>query len=330
MTPFCTRLDLAHPIVQAPMAGVAHGDLAAAVSAAGGLGMLGVRGDASTDWVAEQAAIAARGGRFGVGLLLWSLGDGALLGHVLEHGPALVSLSFGDPAPYVSRVHDAGALVASQVQTVAAARQALDAGVDVLVAQGTEAGGHTGSIATLPLLQQVLPLGAQAGVPVLAAGGIATGRAVAGVLTMGADAAWIGTRFAATREAAFSAGAKDRILAAESTDTVLTHVFDLVQEADWPAQFPGRALRNRLTDRWHGREEALADDLPDVQEQFRDAVARDDRDVAHVYAGQASGLVQDLPAAAEVLTALMDEAATSLQRVAALLGDTGAGGHLSR
>lgn len=318
MTPFCDLLGIRYPIVQAPMAGVAHGELAAAVGTAGGLGMLGVRGDADPAWLAEQAAIARRGGPFGVGLLLWSLHEGPLFDAVLAAAPALVSLSFGDPAPYVPAVHGSGALVASQVQTVEAARVAVDAGVDVLVAQGTEAGGHTGSVATLPLLQQVLPLGEQAGIPVLAAGGIATGRALAGVLAMGAQAGWIGTRFAATREAAFTAGAKARIVGAGASDTVLTHVFDRLQEADWPAQFPGRALRNRLTDEWHGREDALDARLPQVRQQFQDAVARDDRDLAHVYAGQASGLIDDLPAAGEVVQTLAAAAQAQLRRAAEL------------
>lgn len=318
MTPFCDRLGIRYPIVQAPMAGVAHGELAAAVSAAGGLGMLGVRGDADPGWLTEQAAVAGAADPFGVGLLLWSLEDGPLFEAVLAGGPAMVSLSFGDPAPYVPSVHAVGALVACQIQTVDAARQAIDAGVDVLVAQGTEAGGHTGSIATLPLLQQVLPLGEQAGIPVLAAGGLATGRAVAGVLAMGAEAAWIGTRFAATREAAFTPGAKARIVAAQSSDTVLTHVFDRLQEADWPTQFPGRALRNRLTDQWHGRDDALTAALPHVQAEFREAVVRDDRDVAHVYAGQASGLIDDLPAAAEVVATLVAATFAQLQRTARL------------
>jgi nitronate monooxygenase len=318
-TPFCRRLGLAHPVVQAPMAGVAGGALAAAVSAAGGLGMLGVRGSEGTTWLREQAELAAAGGPFGVGLQLWKLASSeGLLEEVLDTGPALVSLSFGDPAPYAAIVRDRAVVLASQVQSVEAARQALAAGVDVLVAQGTEAGGHTGSVATLPLLQEVLPLGEEAGVSVLAAGGIGSGRGVAGVLAMGAEAAWVGTRFAATQEATGTAGAKARIVDAASTDTVLTHVFDLVQEADWPDRFPGRALRNELTDRWHGREDELAARLTEVQRRFRDALDRDDRDVAHVYAGQASGLVQGVPAAAEVLRELVDVARDRLRAVGEL------------
>ncbi|MFA9430459.1 NAD(P)H-dependent flavin oxidoreductase [Egicoccus sp. AB-alg2] len=322
MNPLCDLLGISHPLLQAPMAGAAHGRLAAAVSAAGGLGMVGVHAGADASWLAAQADEARAAGPFGIGLLLWRLADDdAMLDAALRTRPTLLALSFGDPTPYVSRVHAAGALLAVQVQDAAGAVQALEAGADVLVAQGTEAGGHTGGVATLPLLQQVLPLGERAAVPVVAAGGIATGRALAGVLTMGAHGVWVGTRFAATREGALSDGAKRRIVAADATDTVLTHVFDLVQEAPWPDPFPGRALRNRTTERWHGREDELASRLPQVQATFRAALERDDRDVAHVYAGQASGVVDDLPSAGAVVADLVDEARRWLARATTLAGD---------
>lgn len=319
MTPVCALLGTEHPIVQAPMAGVAHGRLAAAVTAAGGLGMLGVRRSERPDWIRSQAAVAAEAGPFGIGLLAWALQvDATVLDTVLAARPRVVSVSFGDVTPHAAAIHDAGVLLATQVQHVEAARRALDAGVDLMVVQGTEAGGHTGTVATLPLLQEVLPLAEAAQVPVLAAGGIATGRAVAGVLAMGAQGAWIGTRFAATREGAGTTGSKARIVAAGSADTVLTHVFDVVQEAAWPELFPGRALRNRFTDRWHGREDELAAQLPAAQATFRDALERDDREVAHVYAGQASGAIDDLPEAAQVLHRLVAETRHHLQRAAAL------------
>src|SRR5204863_620774 len=128
-------------------------------------------------------ALAKGRGRFGVGLMCWALeGRPELLDAVLETGPNLVALSFGDPAPWVERVRAAGARVVSQVQDSASAREALDAGVDAIVAQGTEAGGHTGGVSTLPLLQIVLELAPERHVPVLAAGGIATGHGVAAVI----------------------------------------------------------------------------------------------------------------------------------------------------
>src|SRR3712207_5233887 len=140
-----------------------------------------------------------------------------LLDAVLAEGPAAVSLSFGDPTPYVERAREAGAVVMSQVQDAGKAERAVEAGVDVLVAQGTDAGGHTGSVGTMPLLQKVLEIGERAGKPVLAAGGIGTGRGVAGALAMGASGAWIGTRFCATEESTGTEGAKRLLLESDET-----------------------------------------------------------------------------------------------------------------
>src|SRR5205814_5637628 len=142
-----------------------------------------VGGATELDFIAREGALAKGRGRFGFGLMCWALEDRPeLVDAVLEAGPNVVSLSFGDPSPWIERVRAAGARVVSQVQDSASARQALDAGVDAIVAQGTEAGGHTGGVATLPLLQIVLELVGERRVPVLAGGGIATGRGVAAVV----------------------------------------------------------------------------------------------------------------------------------------------------
>jgi nitronate monooxygenase len=188
------------------------------------------------------------------------------------------------------------------------------AGVDALVAQGTDAGGHTGSVGTLPLLQLVLEIGDAAGLPVLAAGGIATGRGIAGVLAMGAAGAWIGTRFAATAEALGADRAKQAILQADERHTVHTHVFDIVQGLPWPDEFPGRALQNAFTERWHGREDALRAQLSEARRSFEVARRREDYSELHVYAGQAVGLVHELPPAGELVQRLVEEAAATIAR----------------
>src|SRR4051794_11259968 len=181
------------------MAGVAGGALARAVSQGGGLGMIGISGSHTAEFVTEQCAIpAAERLPFGVGLMAWTLPDRPdLLEATMAAQPSLVSVSFGDPAPYVGPLHDRGIAVAAQVNTVADVHRAQEAGVDVLVAQGTEAGGHTGHRATLPLLQEVLSLTDR---PVVAAGGIATGRGMAAVLVAGAAGVWIGTALLACTE----------------------------------------------------------------------------------------------------------------------------------
>lgn len=314
-------LGVRHPIVSAPMAGWSGGELAGAVSAAGAFGMIGVGSGTPTEWLAEQAGIARERGPFGVGLMSWVLEKRPeLLDAVLAESPAAVSLSFGDPAPYVEPVREAGAVVMSQVQDAEKAERAIEAGVDVLVAQGTDAGGHTGRVGTMPLLQRVLEIGARAGRPVLAAGGIGTGRGIAGVLAMGASGAWIGTRFCATVESTGTEEAKRLILGSDETATVYTRVFDLVQGIPWPEEFAGRAIRNSFSDRWHGRETQLEEQRPSISSVFE--ATRGDYAEDFVYAGQAAGLVEDLPTAGELVDRLMAEAEARLKACNALLGET--------
>ncbi len=312
-------LGVRHPIVSAPMAGWSGGELAGAVSAAGAFGMIGVGSATPPEWISEQAKLARRRGPFGVGLMSWVLERRPeLLDAVLDEQPAAVSLSFGDPAPYVERVCGSGAVVMSQVQDAEKAERAIEAGVDVLVAQGTDAGGHTGRVGTMPLLQRILEIGERAGRPVLAAGGIGTGRGIAGVLAMGASGAWIGTRFCATTESTGTEEAKRLILEADETATVHTRVFDLVQDIPWPEEFAGRAIRNSFSERWHGREAQLEEQRSSVGPAFE--ATRGDYAEDFVYAGQAAGLVGDIPSAGELVDRLMAETEARLEACNALLG----------
>ena len=323
-TPLTRLFGIRHPIVSAPMAGWSGGDLAGAVGEAGGLGMIGVGSSTPTGWVRDQANKVRERGPFGIGLMGWALeARPELLEATLAEKPAAVSISFGDPAPYAEEVREAGALLMSQVQDAEKAERAVEAGVDVLVAQGTDAGGHTGSVGTMPLLQRVLEIGDAAGKPVLAAGGIATGRGIAGVLAMGAAGAWIGTRFCATRESIGRDKAKQRILEARETGTVHTRVFDLTQSIPWPEEFPGRALRNDFTARWHGREEDLQTQRSSAAMELREASETDDFSGAFVYAGQAVGLVHDLPPAGQLVERLAAEAEERLEACPSLLSGEG-------
>ncbi|MDQ3507185.1 MAG: nitronate monooxygenase [Actinomycetota bacterium] len=302
-------LNVRHPIISAPMAGWSGGELAGAVSAAGAFGMIAAGGSANMDWLSEQADVARSRGPFGFGLMSWSLENRPeLLDAVLEENPAAISLSFGDPSPYVEKVREAGSVVMSQVQSSERAIEAVEAGVDILVAQGTDAGGHTGSVGTMVILQRVLEIGDEAGIPVVAAGGVATGRGVAGVLAMGACGAWIGTRFCATKESLGGDAAKKRLLESDETGTVHTRVFDIAQEIPWPEEFPGRALRNDFTDRWHGREDELSGNLSDAKGTLRDARESGDFSENYIYAGQSVGMVYDVPSAGELVERLSSEA----------------------
>lgn len=296
--------DLAVPVVSAPMAGAAGSELAAAVTAAGGLGMIGVGSATDPDWIEQQTGQAASSGAFGIGLMCWSLQRRPeQLEAALAHSPALVSLSFGDPAPWLDQVHRAGGQVAVQVGTRAEAEAALTLDVDVLVARGSEGGGHgRGEVATLVLLQQVLDLTDR---PVLAAGGIATARGLAAVIAAGAVGAWIGTPFAACAESLMAPQARAAIAAADSDQTLYTRAFDLAQRFDWPAVYGGRGLRNDFTDTWADRTaELLVGVDDDLHEAITEARRVGDLSIAPVYAGQSAGLVQPDRTAAEVVAAL--------------------------
>jgi nitronate monooxygenase len=322
-TALTDRLGVTLPIIGAPMAGVAHGALARAVTEGGGLGMIGVGSTDRAELIAREAPVASAGGRlpFGIGLMAWALEDRPeLLEQALAARPALVSVSFGSPGPYVGALHAAGIVVASQVQNTAGAVAAAEAGVDVVVAQGTDAGGHTGTVGTLPLLQLVLDA---VDVPVVAAGGIATARGLAAVLAAGAAGAWVGTCLLACPEAATADRARAKVLASGETDTILTRVFDVAQGTGWPEAFAGRALRNRFTDAWHGREAELAGD-PAAGQKLAEARGAGDFDTAYIYAGQAVAFVRQSLPAAQVVRDLGEGAASLLaERSAELLGDEG-------
>ncbi|MGY1986360.1 NAD(P)H-dependent flavin oxidoreductase [Blastococcus sp. SYSU DS0669] len=317
-TALTRRFHLATPVIGAPMAGVAGGALARAVSLGGGLGMIGVGSATPASFVAEQCSIPRGDGLpFGVGLMAWALPDRPdLLEATLGATPDLVSVSFGDPAPWVPRLHDAGIAVAAQVNTVADLHQALAAGVDVVVAQGSEAGGHTGHRATLPLLQEVLALTDR---PVLAAGGIATGRGMAAALAAGAAGVWIGTPLLSCTEGLNSPAARERVRAATGEETVLTRAFDVAEGVAWPERWPGRALVNDFSRAWHGREDELVHDAA-ARQLVVDGRRTGDPATAPVYAGEAVGLVTTQRSATEVVRELDAGAEQALRAVADLVG----------
>ncbi|MGH3434837.1 MAG: NAD(P)H-dependent flavin oxidoreductase [Sciscionella sp.] len=299
------RFSLRVPLVGAPMAGPSGGELAAAISRAGGLGMIGAGAAASPQWITEQAR-AAEGTRFGIGLMAWSLPDNpGQLDAVIAARPVLVSVSYGDYQRYVKPLQENGIAVATQSGTVADARAAEQAGVDLVVARGGEAGGHgRDTVATLPLLQAVLDA---IEAPVLAAGGIATGRGLAAVLAAGAAGAWVGTAFLACTEAANTAEARARVLASDAGDTAYGRVFDIGQRLGWPPEFGGRALRNDFFQRWSGREDELAADH-DAQAELVEAKRSGDFDTAYIYAGQSVGLLREQRPAAQVVAELASAA----------------------
>ncbi|GAA0628148.1 nitronate monooxygenase [Kribbella sandramycini] len=294
------RFGVSVPVVGAPMANVSGGKLTAAISAAGGLGMLGAGSAVSAEWIRTEGAIAAAGGKpWGIGLMAWSVAERPEhLAAVLELRPQLVSLSFGDYSAYVGPLRDAGIVVATQAGTVADAREAIAAGVDVIVVRGAEAGGHgRNAVGTLPLLQAVLDL---TDLPVLAGGGISGPRGLAAVLAAGAAGGWIGTAFLTCVEALTADAVRQRVIAADETDTVYGTVFDAASRAGWPDEFGGRALRNEYFDRWEGREQELKTDDAGHADYVEGSRAAD-TSRASIYAGQGVGALTGQPTAAEVL-----------------------------
>jgi nitronate monooxygenase len=229
-----------------------------------------------------------------------------MLDVALEEGAPVVVLSFGDPAPYARKVKDGGARLICQVQRVEEAVQAADLGSDAIIAQGTEAGGHTGRVSTLPFVPQVVD--AVPGVPVAAAGGIADGRGLAAALALGAAGVAMGTRFVASREADTSEGVRRRIVQAGASDTVLTEVFDIAMRIPWPEGIAGRAIRSSFSDRWHGREDDLRANLGSLDPAVKEALQRRDPNVGPVYAGEVSGLVRGVESAGEIVRRVIAEA----------------------
>jgi nitronate monooxygenase len=291
-------LGIEKPLLLAPMGFASGGALAAAVSAAGGLGLIGA-GYGDPDWMREQFRLAG-GARVGVGFITWSLARRPeLLDLALAHKPAAVMLSFGDPLPFAEKIRRAGAKLILQVQDIETTRQALAAKPDVLVAQGTEAGGHGGDRSLFTLLQAVQTL--NPAVPVLAAGGIADRRGFDAARALGADGVLVGTRFLASEESLAAPQAKKRVVAANGDATLRTTVFDVVRGFDWPAKFTGRALRNSFSDTWHGREADLKQQLSEQAPRYRSAAERKDFDTAVIFAGEAVNLVDSVLPARDIV-----------------------------
>lgn len=302
------RFGLRHPIVLAPMAMASGGALAAAVSNAGGLGLIG-GGYGDADWI-DRAFRDAGNARVGCGFIAWKLREVPdLLTRVLERQPAAVFLSFGDPAPFAAEIADAGVPLVCQVQTLDHVRQALDAGAQVIVAQGGEAGGHGATRATMTLVPEVADLVASRApeVILLAAGGIADGRGLAAALMLGADGVVSGTRFWASKEALVPAETQAAGLAATGDQTVRTSLPDIARQLDWPEGFTIRTVENEFIREWRDDPEGLRD-RADIPPAFAAAFRDGDPRLAPAVAGEALGVIHDAPPAAEILSGMSAEA----------------------
>jgi len=317
-TALTEAFGLDYPIVLAPMAGVGGGQLAAAVSNAGGLGLVG-GGYGDPDWLQTQLALVQAGTErpWGVGLITWHT-DREAVDLALSYRPAAFLLSFGDARPYAPAIKAAGCTLLCQVQEVEAAREAVATGADIIVAQGGEAGGHGGTRATLPLVPAVVD--AVAPVPVLAAGGIVDGRGLAAALMLGAQGVMMGTRFSAANESLTHERARARLVAARAADTVQTRVFDIVRGyAAWPEPYAGRALHNDFFARWHGHDGELAAALDTEAAAYQRAFREADFNTAAIFVGEAVDLIGDVAPAGELVRRISAEAEARLRGGLALL-----------
>jgi nitronate monooxygenase len=303
--------SLDYPLMSAPMAMHSGGRLAAAVSKAGALGSFGgIHRSGDPGWVrGEVERIRSETDRpFGVGFItsfipmLTPLFDAAV-----EAKPNVIAFSFGSPGPYADKAKAAGAKVICQVQSMTHAREAVAAGADILVAQGNEAGGHTGTMNLLPLLVSVLD--AFPDVAVLASGGIASGRALAAVLAAGADGAWAGTAFLATPECVeIPEEHKQTIVQSDGEDTIFTRAYDVLFGMPWPEGIGERLQRNKFTDEWHGREDEIAERREELAPKVQAGEADFNSGLRAILYGQSAGPITAIRPAAEVIRQICDDA----------------------
>ena len=319
-TALTEKFGLEYPIVSAPMGSVAGGRLAAAVSNAGALGLVG-GGYGDPDWLSAELSTARREATrpWGVGLITWHATHEAVE-LALSYEPHAFMLSFGDPRPFAPAIKESGCVLICQVQEVEDGRAARAAGADIIVGQGTEAGGHGAHRSTLPLVPAVVD--AVAPTPVLAAGGIVDGRGLAAALMLGAQGVLMGTRFYATTEAVGHERAKERIVAARGSETRRTRVFDVVRRHAWPQPYTGRAISNRFMKRWDGREEDLGAALDEEVPAFQAAVRDGDLDTAMVWAGEGVDLISDVAPAGELVRRIGAETEARLRHASELLRGT--------
>ncbi len=315
-TPLCDLFGIEHPVLLAPMAGVSGGALAAAVSRAGGLGLIGGGyGDAA--WLNRQFD-AAGDARTGAGFITWSLArQPHLLELALERAPAALMLSFGDFRPFLPRIRDGQTKLIVQVQTLDQAREAVDAGVEAIVVQGTEAGGHGGARATLPFVPAAVDIAGK--IPVIAAGGIADGRGLAAALALGAAGVLCGTAFFASGESLASDNAKQAAVRGSGGDTERSSVFDMVRGLDWPSDWNMRTMRNSFTQRWSKDIDGLVRNLAGEKVRFEIARAADDTDIAAVIVGEAADLIRGIEPAQATLHGMILQAEDCLRRISRLV-----------
>jgi NAD(P)H-dependent flavin oxidoreductase YrpB (nitropropane dioxygenase family) len=308
-TRICDLLGIRHPIVLGGMGTATTAPLVAAVSNAGAFGTLGTSAFNATTLDTEIASIRERTDKpYGINHLLFQIQED-MFAVTLRAQPAVAAFAWArkdqNLRDYFQRARDVGCKVMYMAGEVPEALRAAEAGADVIVAQGTEAGGHVVWMASFPLVPMMVK--AVAPLPVLSAGGIADGRGLAAALALGADGVLVGTRFMATPEAPIHPNFKQAIVKSDGHDTVLTEIPDLASQRVWPGAM-SRAKRNQFIDRWSGREWALRQNAREVGKQVAAARAAGDVDNATLSFGQDAGLIDSIKNVREVVQDMIAEA----------------------
>jgi NAD(P)H-dependent flavin oxidoreductase YrpB (nitropropane dioxygenase family) len=308
-TPVCDLLGIEHPIALGGMGSIYSPDLVAAVSNAGGLGAMGCHYMSPDQIRAGTAAIRERTNKpFALNFLIFDLNEDGFAA-ALALRPGLIAFAWPRPdqdvKTYVARAHASGCKVTFMAGGVPEAVRAAESGADVIIAQGTEGGGHVGWQASLPLIPMVVD--AVAPVPVLAAGGIADGRGLAAALSLGADGVLLGTRFLASVESPLHPNFKQAILDSDGHDTLLSEIPDIAAGLVWPGAMT-RSRRNRFIERWAGREWALRQKRVEALAEVQAARKRGDSDEAPLSMGQDVGLIHDILPAGETVRRIAEEA----------------------
>lgn len=304
------KLGIEHPILLAPMGVMAGGRLAAAVSEAGGLGIIG-GGYGDADWLELQFA-AAGSARVGCGFITWSMAKSPqVLDQVLAKKPAALMLSFGALEPHASHIRARGVPLICQVQGMKYLREAVDAGADIVVAEGCEAGGHSGNRGLFTLLPEAADYLAKCSpsTVLVAAGGVGDGRGLAAALMLGADGVLVGTRFVASAESEAPEGFRQAIIHADGDSTMKSNSVDVVRKRYWPnPEFVVRVLKNSFVSQWDGRDREMEKAIDVEHERFWRAFKAGDADNSGVLMGEASGMIHDAPPAARIVKAMVAQA----------------------
>lgn len=313
------RFGIKHPILCAPMAYVTGGALAAAVSRAGGLGIVGggYAGTMAGEPDLDTELALAKMEKFGVGFITWSLQRAPeMLSKALRYTPFCVFLSFADPSPFMTEIANSGALLICQVQFLSQIDTALKTGAAAVVVQGTEAGGHGATRSTFPFVPEAADYLRKHSPEtlLLAAGGVADGRGLAAALMLGADGVLVGSRFWASAEALTPKVHTDKAAKVTGDSTVRTKVLDALRGTPWPREYSFRFLKNKLTDEWASRENEAFSAFGTLSAKYADARAKHDLETEAVVCGEVVGLLRDRPTAESIVTLMVTEAEKLLSR----------------